>query len=179
MRLDLLVSAMAIAVAIATVILTTAFSLRMDRVEKIEVQPVNFTHLEKELACMTKNIYWEAAGEPVEGKIAVAQVVMNRVEHPDFPDSVCEVVYQRDVFYSRTVCQFSWYCIPGFTNRRINETAWQQSEIAAKKVMLEGFRLPSLDSALYYHADYVNPRWRLDRITQIGRHIFYEPRNTI
>ena len=104
---------------------------------------------------------------------------MNRVEHPDFPDSICEVIYQRDVIYSRVVCQFSWYCMPGFTDRRINTAAWRESEIAAKKVMLEGFRLPSLDDALYYHADYVNPQWRLDRITQIGRHIFYEPRNRI
>jgi spore germination cell wall hydrolase CwlJ-like protein len=101
---------------------------------------------------------------------------MNRVDNADFPDTVCEVVYQRDVIYSRVVCQFSWYCMPGFTNRRINAEAWRESEMAAKKVMLEGFRLPSLDTALYYHADYVNPQWRLNRITQIGRHIFYQPR---
>jgi spore germination cell wall hydrolase CwlJ-like protein len=46
----------------------------------------------------------------------------------------------------------------------------------AKKVLLEGFRLPSLEDALFYHADYVNPRWKLDRITQIGTHIFYKQR---
>jgi spore germination cell wall hydrolase CwlJ-like protein len=177
MRLDLSLLATAVAVIISTVVSMTALDLRAARLPELDTTNlVSVRSMERQLACMTKNIYWEAASEPAEGKIAVAQVVMNRVDDPDFPNTVCEVVYQRDVIYSRVVCQFSWYCMPGFTDRRINTAAWQESEIAAKKVMLEGFRLPSLDTALYYHADYVNPQWRLDRITQIGRHIFYQPR---
>jgi spore germination cell wall hydrolase CwlJ-like protein len=177
MRLDLSLLATAVAVTVSTVVSMTALDLRAARLpERDVVQPVSVHSMERQLACMTKNIYWEAANEPAEGKIAVAQVVMNRVDSSDFPDTVCEVVYQRDVIYSRVVCQFSWYCMPGFTNRRINAEAWRESEMAAKKVMLEGFRLPSLETALYYHADYVNPQWRLNRITQIGRHIFYQPR---
>jgi spore germination cell wall hydrolase CwlJ-like protein len=180
MRLDLCLFATSVAIIISSVLGMTALDLRADRLQdrQADIRATrSMVSMERQLACMTKNIYWEAASEPAEGKIAVAQVVMNRVEHEDFPDSVCEVVYQRDVIYTRVVCQFSWYCMPGFTDRRINEEAWQESEAAAKKVMLEGFRLPSLTGALYYHADYVNPQWRLDRITQIGRHIFYEPRD--
>lgn len=133
----------------------------------------------RELDCMTRNIYYEAAHEPVEGKLAVAQIVMNRVASADFPDSVCKVVHQRTVFHDRVVCQFTWLC-DGSVQRHgnVREHLWSESRAAAKKVLLEGWRLPSLEHALYYHADYVNPRWRLDRVIQIGRHIFYQPRNT-
>jgi spore germination cell wall hydrolase CwlJ-like protein len=59
----------------------------------------------------------------------------------------------------------------------INNASYKESYEVAQKVLLEDFRLPSLKEALYYHADYVNPQWRLDRITKIGAHIFYKPRN--
>ena len=64
----------------------------------------------KELDCLTRNIYWEAASEPFEGKVGVAQVTINRMNSGKFADSICEVVYQKNVFYEKVVCQFSWYC---------------------------------------------------------------------
>jgi spore germination cell wall hydrolase CwlJ-like protein len=131
--------------------------------------------MKKDLECMTLNIYREAAYEPIEGRIAVAQVTMNRVAHPDFPNDVCGVVYQKSVVYSRVVCQFSWYCDATHRARPINQKAYDESYEVAKKVLLENFRLPSLEHALYYHADYVNPRWRLEKIDKIGTHIFYKP----
>jgi spore germination cell wall hydrolase CwlJ-like protein len=130
----------------------------------------------KELECLTRNIYWEAASEPFEGKVGVAQVTLNRMESGKFPDSVCGVVYQKNVFYEKVVCQFSWYCEGNHTTRAINKPLWNESEIVAKKVLLEGFRLPGLTDALYYHADYVSPGWKLPRIEKIGRHIFYGER---
>lgn len=171
--------ALFVAIISSALILTLAFDVRSDRVDHKPLSDagIGIKELDRQLACMTENIYWEAASEPAEGKIAVAQIVMNRVESPDFPNDPCSVIYQKDIFYSRVVCQFSWFCMPGFTDRKINQAMWQESQLAAKKVMLEGFRLPSLEGALYYHADYVNPQWRLDRITQIGRHIFYQPRD--
>jgi spore germination cell wall hydrolase CwlJ-like protein len=54
---------------------------------------------------------------------------------------------------------------------------WAESELVAKKVLLENFRLPGLKGALYYHADYVSPGWKLPKIDKIGRHIFYGERN--
>jgi spore germination cell wall hydrolase CwlJ-like protein len=131
----------------------------------------------KELECLTRNIYWEAASEPFEGKVGVAQVTLNRMESGKFPDSVCGVVYQKNVFYEKVVCQFSWYCEGNHTTRAINKPLWNESEIVAKKVLLEGFRLPGLTDALYYHADYVSPGWKLPRIEKIGRHIFYGDRS--
>ena len=62
-------------------------------------------------------------------------------------------------------------------HRKIVSDLWLESRVAAKKVMLEGWRLPSLERSMYYHADYVDPRWRLDRVIKIGRHIFYQDRD--
>ena len=130
----------------------------------------------RQLECLTRNIYWEAASEPFEGKVAVAQVTLNRMQSGKFPDSVCGVVYQKNVFYEKVVCQFSWYCEGNQKLKPIHKPLWRESEEVAKKVLLEGFRLPGLKHALYYHADYVNPGWQLPKIDQIGRHIFYGER---
>ena len=127
----------------------------------------------QELECLTRNIYWEAASEPFEGKVGVAQVTLNRVESGRFASSVCGVVYQKNVFYEKVVCQFSWFCEPNHKVKAIYKPLWAESEEVAKKVLLEGFRLPSLKQALYYHADYVNPGWNKPKIEKIGHHIFY------
>jgi len=139
-------------------------------------QFTTMTDLDRELLCMTRNVYYEAAREPAEGKIAVAQVVMNRVAHPDFPKTPCEVIHQRTSFSKGVVCQFTWLCDGSVERNRIRDDLWEESRIAAKKVLLEGFRLPSLEGALFYHADYVSPNWHKTQVAVIGRHIFYEPR---
>jgi spore germination cell wall hydrolase CwlJ-like protein len=130
----------------------------------------------KQLDCLTKNIYWEAALEPFEGKVGVAQVTMNRVSSGKFADTVCGVVYQKNIIYQKVICQFSWYCETSGQIRPVQKEKWKESEEVAKKVLLENFRLPSLKNALYYHADYVNPNWNKPKIDKIGRHIFYGER---
>jgi spore germination cell wall hydrolase CwlJ-like protein len=127
---------------------------------------------EKELNCLAINIYREAGYESFEGKVAVGQVTMNRVASPDFPNDVCGVVYQKTTA-TRTVCQFSWYCDSKHRTRPVGQKAYDESYEVAKKVLLENFRLDVLKPALYYHADYVNPQWRLEKIGKIGQHIFY------
>ena len=129
---------------------------------------------ERKLQCMTQNIYWEAASEPAEGKLAVAQVVMNRVESGKFPNDPCQVVHQKNVIYERVLCQFSWYCEQNFKTKPVHKKLWDESAEAAKMVMIDGFRLPELKDALYYHADYVNPQWNKKQVAKIGRHIFYK-----
>lgn len=130
--------------------------------------------VQQHLTCLSRNIYWEAASEPFEGKVAVAQVTMNRVESGKFPDSVCGVVHQKTSFLNTVVCQFSWLCENNHKVRPIHQGMYRESEEVAKMVMLEGFRLKGLEKALYYHADYVNPKWNKDKVTKIGRHIFYK-----
>ena len=129
---------------------------------------------EKQLDCMAMNIYREAGHEPFEGKVAVAQVVMNRVNSGKFAPDVCGVIYQKSVVMERVVCQFSWFCDSATKSRPVNQAAYNESYEVAKKVILEGFKLDILKDALYYHADYVNPRWGFDKIGKIGNHVFYK-----
>lgn len=132
---------------------------------------------ERQLECLAMNIYREAGHENFEGKVAVAQVTMNRASHPSFPKDVCGVVYQKSVIMDRVICQFSWYCDTAHKARPVNQTAYNESMSVAKKVLLEGFRLDVMKEALYYHANYVNPKWNLEKIGSIGNHIFYKGKN--
>ena len=131
---------------------------------------------ERQLACLAKNIYYEAGYESFEGKVAVAQVTLNRAASGDFPSDICGVIYQKSVIYEKVICQFSWYCEQPGKVRPINSEAYAESMAVAKKVLLENFRLDGLKNALYYHADYVNPQWGKEKVAKIGRHIFYSGR---
>lgn len=122
------------------------------------------------LLCMTQAIYYEAGYEPLQGRRAVAQVVLNRMRHPAFPKSICGVVYQGA---RGPVCQFSFVCDSSLY-RRPALGAWQEAEkIAAAAI--DGFVERSVGAATHYHADYVAPYWapRLAKLAQIGAHIFY------
>ena len=149
---------------------------KFEKIESVRGSDITAEFRERQLTCLARNIYHEAGNEPFEGKVAVAQVTLNRAEHRGFPNDVCRVVYQKNVIYEKVVCQFSWYCEGAHKMKPVNHPLWKESEEVAKKVLLEGFRLPSLKNALFYHADYVNPGWKLPRIEKIGRHIFYGDR---
>lgn len=128
----------------------------------------------QQLDCLTRNIYWEAASEPFEGKVAVAQVTINRVASGRFGEGVCGVVYQQNNYLGKIVCQFSWVCEATHKIRPIYPALYRESEEVAKKVLLENFRLSTMRDALYFHGDYVSPNWGKKKISQIGRHIFYK-----
>jgi hypothetical protein len=130
----------------------------------VEKNPILYNR--KDIACLAKNIYFEAGTEPMLGKLAVAQVTINRVKNGYWGDTVCDVVNAKD--------QFSW------TNRddqSINKESliYRDSLSAARKVLSERRRLRVLRHALFYHADYVRPNWvdRTQKIGQIGTHVFY------
>ncbi len=122
------------------------------------------------LKCLTQAVYYEAAYEPITGRRAVAQVVLNRAAHPAFPKSVCGVVYQG---VNRPVCQFSFTC-DGSLNRRPNPVKWKEAEDVAIAA-LAGYVEPTVGHSTHYHANYVSPYWapKLVKISQIGAHIFY------
>ena len=106
----------------------------------------------KQLECLARNIYYEAGNQPFEGKVAVAQVTINRAESGQFPKDICQVVYQKNVVYERVLCQFSWYCETATMMRPKNTAVFKESELVARQVLLEGFRLPSLKNALYFQS---------------------------
>ncbi len=130
----------------------------------------------RERRCMTTALYFEARGEPAAGQIAVGQVVMNRVKSPDYPDTICGVVYQGS--HRRTGCQFSFTC-DGKADKPSNKAQWERSKRLANQVLEGKVWLNSIGDATHYHATYVSPRWRrkMARLKQIGRHIFYKSPN--
>ena len=133
----------------------------------------------QELECMTKNIYFESAMESTAGKLAVAQVTLNRVKSRHYPNTVCTVVYQgkhyETGFPVRDRCQFSWYC-DGKHDTPSMGKMWGESQKVAKYVLENKKLLDITDGATHYHADYIeNPRWAIARhkTMQIDTHIFY------
>jgi len=122
------------------------------------------------LLCLTQTVYYEAGSEPLEGRRAVAQVVLNRLRHPAFPKSICGVVYQGA---GTGTCQFTFVC-DGALYRRPAEGAWREAEQIARSA-LSGYVERSIGEATHYHADYVAPRWAplLAKVASIGQHIFY------
>lgn len=126
----------------------------------------------KALYCMTAAVYYEAGSESLDGKRAVAQVVLNRVRDPNYPKSVCGVVFQRG--YKGQGCQFSFTC-NGDMRRRPYPPAWAAAREVAE-ASLAGYVMPTVGRATHYHANYVRPDWgrQLAHVTTIGAHIFYK-----
>jgi spore germination cell wall hydrolase CwlJ-like protein len=129
---------------------------------------------QRQLTCLAQNIYHEAGSESYNGKVAVAQVTVNRANSGNFPSTICGVVHQKTQVADKTICQFSWVCDPLAKGRRVYSKAWKESQEIARKVLLDGLRLESLGSdALYFHNARVRPKWGLERIDRIGGHTFY------
>lgn len=118
--------------------------------------------------CLARAIYHEARGEARDGRRAVAEVVLNRVVHDDYPDSICGVVHDRRF----GGCQFSWVCMGVAPPRRGRVFADAQS-LAVE--MIGAQRRSLTDGATHFHTTAIRPGWsrRLTRTTTIGSHIFY------
>jgi spore germination cell wall hydrolase CwlJ-like protein len=123
----------------------------------------------KQVLCMAKNIYYEAASESFEGKLAVAQVTMNRVNSKQFPSNVCDVVYQK----TGSTYQFSW--VGENVGPIRSKYAWEECLIVAKKALTEKRLHDTIykTKSMYYHNTSVNPAWKLKYVAKIGNHLFY------
>jgi spore germination cell wall hydrolase CwlJ-like protein len=163
-----------LAAVLVAFIARTAINYKLNKNETIQkTSHITAEVRNKQLDCLAQNIYYEAGWEPFEGKVAVAQVTLNRVRSGQFPSDVCGVIHQKNIFYNKVICQFSWYCNSPAIRKPMNQAAYRESYEVAKQVLLEGFRLPSLTTALYYHADYIDPKWGKKQVAKIGQHIFY------
>lgn len=134
-------------------------------------RPASEADRKRALRCLTQAVYYEAALEPTEGQEGVAQVVLNRTRDPNYPSSICGVVYQGAE--RTTGCQFSFTC-DGALARPPVRWAWDRAARVAERA-LNGHVAGRVGTATHYHADYVHPWWSptLAKITQVGAHIFY------
>jgi hypothetical protein len=130
---------------------------------------------ERERRCLSTAIYFEARSEPLQGQIAVGQVIMNRVRSPQFPQTICGVVYQGQMAPG---CQFSFAC-DGKTDTPRQDSHWALAQRLARQITSGQVWLPEIGYSTFYHADYVSPQWKsaMNKIDTIGRHIFYKKRN--
>lgn len=131
--------------------------------ELVSQQP-HLTELSREMQCLAGAIYFESRGEPLAGQLAVGRVIVDRSKSGRFPNSYCGVVYQRS--------QFSFVRGGSMPAIRYGSQAWKKA-VAIAQIAHEGSWKSEADGALFFHANYVNPRWRLTRMAQVGNHIFY------
>ena len=141
--------------------------------------------LETAFICLALNTYHEAKNQSMVGQIAVAEVVMNRVQDERFPNSICEVVKQGPTRPSwedpdkripvKHRCQFSWYC-DGKSDIPKNEKAWKLAQDYAYLVLYNRIAIDITEGATHYHSIMVEPYWAetLNETVQITDHIFYK-----
>ena len=131
-----------------------------------------------EMWCLAQNIYYEARGSNRADRMAVADVVINRVQHTYYPNTICGVVQQGKQYASgamiRNKCQFSWYC-DGKSDWPKDIDAWVEAQQIAYNMIAFQDARGITEGATHYHADYVKPSWAKDfhLVGRIGVHIFY------
>ena len=132
--------------------------------------------LAKAEKCLANAVYFEARGESVRGQIAVAQVVMNRVFSPFYPNDVCGVVYQNA--NRHLACQFTFAC-DGIPDVVTEPDAWARAQRIAHDMLGGKLWMPEVGKATHYHAYWVHPDWvnEMKKIYKLGVHAFYRPRN--
>lgn len=125
--------------------------------------------LSEQMTCLATAVYFEARGEPLEGQLAVANVILNRVGNPSWPSNICGVVNQR----ANSVCQFSFAC-DGRADIPSNQSAWRTSKAVALIAASRSWDDVS-KKATYFHAVQVSPSWRhrFEMTRKLGRHVFY------
>lgn len=131
----------------------------------------NATSRTQALNCLASAVYYEAGNQDEDGERAVAQVVLNRVRHPAFPASICEVVYEGST--RPTGCQFTFTC-DGSLNRQPDAEGWERAMRVAEAA-LSGSVYAPVGWATHYHADYVVPYWAstMAKNAVVGAHLFY------
>ena len=128
--------------------------------------------------CLAQNIYYEARGSNRADRIAVADVVLNRVQDTRYPDTICDVVRQGERYADgrmvRNRCQFSWYC-DGRSDWPRDMDAWVDAQQIAYNMIVHQDGRGITEGSTHYHADYVRPSWArsLQLVGRIGVHIFY------
>jgi len=159
--------------AILTRFVPASFDAELQEAIAITPLRIETLSLEEERRCLAAGIYFEARGESVEGQLAVAEVILNRVKSRRYADSICGVVFQGASKLNR--CQFSFAC-DGKSAKPRDMVAWRKATRLARYVMMGQPRDPVVGHATYFHTMSVNPDWaqHMVEVKKIGRHIFYK-----
>ncbi len=168
----------------------SAVDFTQDYYKPLEFTRVKYTPADAE--CLAKNIYFEARAESTAGKLAVANVTINRAINGNYPNTICGVVQEGIHYYNvnkdeyfpvRDRCQFSWYCDGKLDEPARESRSWMESENLAKKVLETHYDkalIDITDGATHYHANWMEeyPIWskRKKVMASIDRHIFYKKR---
>jgi len=181
---------------------------RFDNLVQVLIDPIlDINYNSKDVDCLAHNIYYEAGSEPLEGKVAVAMVTINRVRDGRFGSSICSVVDQktvteriREVTVTKmvrnivgeqiphtetklisqkvTVCQFSWKCALARVPKLKNQH-WEDSQAVAERLLQGEYTewQKKYRDALYFHAVYIHPQWGKPVVAQVGGHVFFKERS--
>jgi spore germination cell wall hydrolase CwlJ-like protein len=163
-----------------------------DYYKPLEFDKVKYTAAD--VLCLAKNIYFEAGVESTAGKLAVANVTLNRTLGDNYPNTICEVVHEGIHRYNARIeeyvpvrdrCQFSWYCDGLLDDPREGRT-WESAQELAKRVLVNHYDkalIDITDGATHYHANWMEtyPKWskRKKVMASIDRHIFYGSKNSL
>lgn len=136
------------------------------------VDPAGSEPLEEPITCLARSIYWEAKGVPGRDMEAVANVVMNRLAHEGFPNSICEVVTEGS---EQPPCQFSWWC-DGRPDEVVEPAAYEVAREVARQAINQELA-DHTGGALYFHHRTVSPDWAsvYPRTAETGEFLFYRP----
>jgi len=126
----------------------------------------------KQIACMARNIYYEAGAEAMPGQAAVARVVMNRVNH-GFAETPCKVIYQKTTINENVVCQFSWVCADKTDPSKSSPKYKRALQVAYEVMVFDMYKNVVPKSALFFHSIHIDPLWPYKQVAIIGNHIFY------
>ncbi len=164
----------AFAIVLAMIITTLVLAMQAVIAQREARRAAEREAHRQSLACLARNVYYEARGEPVAGQFAVAEVTMNRKASKRYRGTVCEVVHQKnwDPIRKRYVGAFSWTEFDVLPEPEGEE--WERALKIAEAVYYRR-EPPALKGAMYYHADYILPSWAKEKkpVARIGRHIFY------
>jgi N-acetylmuramoyl-L-alanine amidase len=167
--------ALAFGVGLALVLGLLGFGLRAVFAHQDDRRGFVRDYHAQQLACLARNVYFEARGEPLAGQFAVAEVTMNRRASRHYPKTVCEVVHQQnwDPTRRRKVGAFSWTEFKTLPEPVGDE--WRRAQSIAEAVYYNRYE-PRLQGALHFHANYIKPDWAHQKkpLAKIGKHIFYK-----
>ncbi|NKB77683.1 MAG: hypothetical protein GKR96_11750 [Gammaproteobacteria bacterium] len=162
-KLCLFARQVSLVVAIVLIGLSSAYAVNFDHTKEFDYSGLVRG---QEIGCLAMNIYHEGRGESPKGRAAIAAVTMNRVSNPDYPNTVCEVVWQRK--------QFSWTRIAARHHVIRNEVSWNAA-LTTAQLFLDGAKLWKVGHATHYHAEHVEPYWASTQtlVGKVGSHYFY------